>query len=152
MKVELQENFEIGKGDMIFSHYFYDNNEGCDIVPHDCKDDSDRKDPFLNTLYQTLNMLPGRLLFIREKDTASKTIMKLVIKKLWNIEAQSYHDDLGFEFVCDEGGVPVTLAKYMEDGSLACLFLYLPRGVKDHEIPSYTDEELKTALEEALNA
>jgi len=152
MTVTIQEELEIGKGDIVFSKYFFDKTEGCDIVPHDSKDDSDRKDPFLNILYEALTMLPGRLLFVRTIGFPAKSQAKRIIKALWNIDAASYHSDSGFEFVCDEKGEPVTLAQYSEDETKSLLFLYLPRGLKNHEIPAYTDEELKTKLEEALNA
>ncbi len=152
MKVELQEKLEIGKGDIIFFRYFYGSDEGCDIIPHDSKDDSDRSDPFLMILYDALNMLPGWLLFVRTVGKPAKIQMKTIIKGVWNIEAASYHSDNGFEYVCDEKGNPITLAQYSQDDTKSLLFLYLPRGVKDHEIPAYTDEELKAKLEEALNA
>lgn len=151
MEVKLNDALAIGKGDEIFSLCFYAEGDGCDIVPHDSRDDSDRKDPFLAALYEALNMLPGWLLFVRTNAMPPKAMMKRILKGLWDIDAASYHGDSGFEYVCDALGNPMTLAMY-SGGDIHRLFLYLPRAVKNHDIPAYTDEELKERLEEVLNA
>lgn len=151
MEVKLDDALVIGKGDELFSLCFYREGDGADIVPHDSKDDSDRKDPFLAALYDALNMLPGHLVFVRTSAMPPKAMMKRIIKGLWGLDAASYHGDNGFEYVCDELGNPITLAMYAS-GDMSRLFLYLPRGVKGHDIPSYTDEELRDKLEEVLNA
>ena len=152
MDVNLRDALEIGKGDIILSRYLYDKREGCDIIPHDSRDDSDRADPFLCALYSELNMLPGRLLFVRSASKPAKTQMKCVLKGLWHIDTASYHSESGFEHVCDERGNPMTLAMYSSDETMSLLFLYLPRAVKNHDIHAYTDEDLRERLEEVLDA
>jgi len=151
MDVNLRDALEIGEGDIILSRYLYGKREGCDIVPHDSRDDSDRADPFLAALYDALIMLPGWLLFVRTSTMPPKAMMKRIVKELWDIDAASYHGDNGFEYVCDALGNPITLAMY-SGGDIHRLFLYLPRAVKGHDIPAYTDEELKERLEEVLDA